>query len=481
MKFYNRERELEILKRFIEGKGTRFVVVKGLRRIGKTRLLNEALSKYAKNFLIVFIPRDETVSGFIEFLSTEMNIPRFPNLYELFKYLFEKYDYLFLDEFQNFYYMDKSAYSYIQKLFDEYRMKNKTFCLFVSGSSYSLMKKIFSDYAKALYGRKDFEILLEELDLRTVFLILEDLGIKSIEDKIKFWCVFGGIPKYYELLEILKIKNFDGFMKKIFLKNYKSLLDEGRSILVSEFGGEHKIYFTLLEAISEGKTRINEIASKFNNDVNAANRYADLLRKEYNLISRIVPLFGKKGIYRLNNNFIHFWFRFIKRYESYYEQGRVYSIYEFFSKNFNTYMGEKFEDFCMKLLKDKLIKIENFTKIGKQWGRIPRQFKPEKGKDTYEIDILAINERTKELLACECKWQARVNAEKVVKELSEKLSYVDWHKEKRKESFAIFAKSFGKRIKEFDGKRVYCFDLKDLERVFEKEIKNQTQNKTKKI
>ena len=37
--------------------------------------------------------------------------------------------------------------------------------------------------------------------------------------------------------------------------------------------------------------------------------------------------------------------------------------------------------------------------------------------------------------------------------------------ENRKESFAIFAKSFGKRIKEFEGKKVYCFDLRDLERI----------------
>jgi len=41
---------------------------------------------------------------------------------------------------------------------------------------------------------------------------------------------------------------------------------------------------------------------------------------------------------------------------------------------------------------------------------------------------------------------------------------VQWYNKERKESFAIFAKSFGKRINEFEGKKVYCFDLKDLER-----------------
>ena len=94
-----------------------------------------------------------------------------------------------------------------------------------------------------------------------------------------------------------------------------------------------------------------------------------------------------------------------------------------------------------------------------------------KTKRFYEIDVLAINEKTKEILACECKWQAKVNAEKVVKELAEKLSYVDWYKEKRKESFAIFAKSFSKKIKSCGGKKVYCFDLKDLQKILKKRTK----------
>jgi len=49
-----------------------------------------------------------------------------------------------------------------------------------------------------------------------------------------------------------------------------------------------------------------------------------------------------------------------------------------------------------------------------------------------------------------------------VQKLAEKLRYVDWNKGKRKESFAVFAKSFSRRIDRFDGKDVYCFDLTDI-------------------
>jgi len=71
-------------------------------------------------------------------------------------------------------------------------------------------------------------------------------------------------------------------------------------------------------------------------------------------------------------------------------------------------------------------------------------------------------------LFCECKWKEQINAEQITKELNKKAEYVDWNNNKRKEYFAVFAKSFSKKIKEFEGKRVYCFDLKDIETALKK-------------
>ena len=55
--------------------------------------------------------------------------------------------------------------------------------------------------------------------------------------------------------------------------------------------------------------------------------------------------------------------------------------------------------------------------------------------------------------------------------MSEKSSYIRWYNKERKESFAIFAKDFSNRIEEFEERKVYCFDLKDME----KEIKKRNQ------
>lgn len=465
MKFYNRKSELALLQRIIEGKSTRIVVIRGIRRIGKTRLVLESIK--GKESIRIFIPKDKTVSSFLNDASKEHNLPLFNRLVDFVKYLFDKYKIIFFDEFQNFEYLDKSIFSEMQDIIDKCKMEGKDLCLFISGSSYSLLKKIFYDYAKSLYGRKDIEINLFEFDIKTILEIFSDLGIGNMEDRIKMWAIFGGIPKYYELLESLKIKDFKDFINLFYIQNFRSLLEEVTSILVSELGGEYKSYYTVMEAIAFSKNKLSEIASLFDNDINAANRYLDLLIKEYNLVRKILPVIEKtRGMTRYKNksNLFDFWFRFIRKNRDFYEIKQFDNIIKNFDEDFIKYMGRKFEEFIISLFEEKIIKIFEIDKIGGQWGK----FKGEKGKNTYEIDIVALNEEKKEILFGECKWKNKVNVLEIVNELKEKGNYVDWHNDKRKEHYAVFAKSFSKRIKEFEGKKVYCFDLKDIERLLKK-------------
>jgi len=92
-------------------------------------------------------------------------------------------------------------------------------------------------------------------------------------------------------------------------------------------------------------------------------------------------------------------------------------------------------------------KIFSFTKIGKWWYK------------DKEIDIVALNEQSKQILFCECKWSENVDVEKILKELKEKAQHVEWHKNERKEYYAIFAKSFRNKVKE---ENVFLFDLENL-------------------
>ena len=132
-------------------------------------------------------------------------------------------------------------------------------------------------------------------------------------------------------------------------------------------------------------------------------------------------------------------------------------IIENVKKELNSYLGRGFEEVCKEFT---LIFWKQYSLVGRWWGN----FREDSKRKSIEIDIVALNEKTKEVLFGECKWQDRVNAEKILVALEEKSKYVNWHNEKRKESYAVFAKSFKKRIEEYNGKKVYCFDLKDIEK-----------------
>ncbi|MCK5176413.1 MAG: ATP-binding protein [Candidatus Aenigmarchaeota archaeon] len=466
MKFYNRKKEIELLEQFSQKEGFKFIVVNGMRRIGKTRLLTEFLAK--KDYAYIFVPRDKTASVFLQDIAVDLNIPEFTRISDLLKYLFDTKKYVFFDEFQNFHYMDKSIYSEFQKLIDEYKMKNKDIFLFVSGSSYSLMKKIFVDYAHPLYGRSDLQINLEELEFSTVNIILEDIGIKKFEDQIRFFCVFGGIPKYYESLSWQKYRDFERCITDMFFEERTSILmGEGKTLLISEFGAEYKIYFSVLEGIATGKTRLNEIASLFENKTNTASRYLDILRKEYGLVKRETPIIenpakSRLGVYAIKNNFLKFWFAFVKRYEQFYEQGRIEEVKNIFLKNHNSYVGYVFEDICKQFLISR--QMFKFTKIGRQWGRIP---KAPKGADTYEIDLVALDDDKSNIWFFECKWMdLNLNQSlNILEKLKEKSKSVNWRLDNRIEKFGLI----GRKIKDKDkllADGYLVFDLDDFKERF---------------
>ena len=98
------------------------------------------------------------------------------------------------------------------------------------------------------------------------------------------------------------------------------------------------------------------------------------------------------------------------------------------------------------------------------WGRTPG--KPS-GENEEEIDIVALNSASKEILFGECKWRnAKVDTD-VYASLKNKAAIVDWNMKHRKEHFAIFSKSgFTDRMAELAKEEKVClFDLNALKKL----------------
>ena len=465
-KFYDRKEELALLNKLSSSRGFKFIVIYGRRRIGKTRLVQEFLRN--KEHTYVFVPKDKTVDLFLYELSNSENIPRFTSISDLLKYLLETNEFIFFDEFQNFYYLDKSVYSDFQKLIDEYKYKQKNISLLVSGSSFSLMKKILGEHSHPLYGRADIVMRLLPLDIDIVMQMLFDAGIEDISERIKFYSVFGGVPKYYELINRMEFSDFESAIKMFFFDIRIPLLkEEGKTILISEFGGEYKTYFSILETIASGKNRLSQIANIFGGKSTTASRYLSLLRNEYEIIRRQTPITddpkkSRAGIYQIDDNFLKFWFAFVKRYESYYEQRRIEELWNFFLNNYNIFIGKAFEEISREFLIKKNTAGDlpfKFDTIGNWWGTSTDAH----NKRIEEIDLIGLNEKLDKILFIECKWQDLEfnKAQKVLYELKKKSNSVSWSKNKRNEYFGIIAKKIeGKEKLKRNG--CIVFDLDDF-------------------
>jgi hypothetical protein len=469
MRFMNRAREIAFVREAIGlSKPKLFTLsISGLRRVGKTRLILETLKE---KDLYFFVNKDKGSESLLrEYEETMKNkgalteLESLKNWDEFFKILFERFKgVIAFDEFQNFSSVDRSVYGTLQKYIDLNEHKKGVLLIF-SGSTVGLVKKLFSDTKEPLYGRVKRKLDLKPLSFVDVLKVCRELGIKDIEEVIRLYAVFGGFPKYYVSIEDEGLcgETTERIMEKFFFVENAALEDEVSQILSLEFGKRSGTYYDILTAIANGNRRISEIASFMRKKETALTRQVNELINYFELVGVEKPVINGKSSLYIRHPLIDFWFRFFYKNLSSYKRREAWLI-EKIKRDINAFVGQRFETVCREFL------IENppfkFERIGRQLGK----FKGEKGKNVYEIDILALNERTKEILFGECKWGEKVDAERVLDELKEKAGHVNWHNDERIERYVIFAKEFEEKIKR---PNLLLFDLEDMKHLLPRDRK----------
>ncbi|MBU4075395.1 MAG: ATP-binding protein [Euryarchaeota archaeon] len=458
MEFKNREKEIEFLKSL---KPPFRLSVVGRRRIGKTTLVDH----FFKDNLPLFISAEKTekelISGWVEENRNKLYLPSVSTLNEFFEYLFnkEKNRVIFIDEFQNVLKVNKSFLYDLQKLLD----RHKDVSIVVSGSYISVMKKIIEDYKSPLYGRFDFTIKLREFNFNTAAQICRDFGYTN-DDAVMFYSVFGGVPKYYEALEKLGFPPFMRFVERMFILYPRPLGEEIRTMLREEFGKEYKMFFSILSSIASGKNTLKEISEYTGKGQTGLTKYISLLKDDFEMISKEIPVTekkSKKGGYMITSNVFLFWLYFIWKNYSLLERNEEDILLQKVASEINSFTGKRFEDIAKDMLRSGSVNLPfKPDRIGRQWGKMPGK---KAGSDQYEIDIVGLNEKTGEIMFCECKWYSLDirSAKKLLMELRTKAAAVMWKNENRREYFGIIARKInGKEALRKDGYIV--FDLADL-------------------
>ncbi len=220
---------------------------------------------------------------------------------------------LVIDEFQEFYNINESVYSDMQNIWDTYRKKSKM-NLIVAGSIYSLMQKI-SRTKKNLYLAGQIIPLSYCFDLVTLKEIIRDNNPNyTNDDLLALYSFTGGVPKYVELFYdniTLSVDEMISFM----VRENSPFTDEGKNLLIEEFGKNHVIYFSILSAISSGINTQPEIEAALGNK--SIGGQIKRMIEDYNIIVRLRTILAKPGSlavrYEIRDNFIRFWFNYFDR------------------------------------------------------------------------------------------------------------------------------------------------------------------------
>jgi len=437
LKFIDREDEFEILKNSLRNP----ILIYGKRRVGKTELIKQFI-KNKKSFYFIFHKNklETEFQRFVAKFNKEFNIfIEAKSFEEFFEKIKNKGIIIVFDEFSYLVEKNPEVSSIFQEIIDEI-IKKSNLTLIFCGSLIGTMESLFS-YKNPLYGRIKTRVELKELEFKYIKNFLPNYSIKNL---IKVYACVGGVPAY--IAEFNDKISFEKNLEKLFFRKESFFYDDAERILKDELR-EPDIYFRIIEAIANGETTLGNIASYAYVDITNLLKYLKILEK-MNIIKKIKPLFLKKGLWKLADNYFNFWINFIYPYSEELELG----TYNFPDEKFNCYVSFIFEKICMQAIIEMIKQGKfNFTKTGKWWYK------------DKELDLVALDEPGKKIMLGECKWKEKINALKICKKLAEKSVHVKWNNEERKESFAVFAKSFSKRIKEFEGRNVYCFDLKDLE------------------
>ena len=389
--FIDRYQELDALERMFQSGVAEFFVLYGRRRVGKTELLTQ----FCKNKRSIYFLASQlkTQDQLRQLTETARHVISDPLLQSL---VFDDWESAFiyfaqqareerlvlvLDEFQYLCEDNAALPSLIQRFWDLHGKNSKLF-LILCGSQVSFMEQEVLAERSPLYGRRTGQLRLMPLSYR-------DSGsffsAQPAKEKLILYGIAGGIPAYLNQFNTLQA-TLEQQIKDKLLTPQSYLFDEVNFLLRSELR-EPRTYASLLQAIAGGATRLNEISQRVGLDPTHANKYLSVLR-ELGLIKREVPITerapqkSRKGLYKIADNYVKFYFRFVLPNRSLIESGNADLVYQqMIVPHLSQYMGGIFEDVCRQYVerywKEKL-KVAP-VRVGAHW------------ETDLEIDVLTEN------------------------------------------------------------------------------------------
>ena len=400
MRFYDREKEQQVLGEVLHRSKTeaKMTVLMGRRRIGKTELSLRCGDETVLYFFVGKKAETLLCQDYVREIREKLNAPILgtPNTFsEVFRFVLQLSENrpftLVIDEFQNFLKINPAIFSDIQRDWDLHKRSSRL-NLIISGSVFTLMTKIFEDKEEPLFGRADEKMTLEPFTTDVLKQILKDFNPDyTPEDLLALYSITGGVPWYVTLLLDKGRANRDAMLAALTEEN-SPFINEGKNILIEEFGIDYVTYFSILTCIASGMKTRSEIENELGN--NNIGPYLVKLEDYYKVITKSLPIFAKENSkkvrYQLNDCFLIFWFRFFYKYQALVENKALKSLGEIIERDYSSVSGLMMERYFMKKFQE-----EGRYIIGKWWDR----------KGENEIDLIVVDLIGKEAWIYELKKQ----------------------------------------------------------------------------
>lgn len=453
-RFIDREAEMETLQSEYERNGSALVVMYGRRRVGKTTLISEFI-KDKKALFFLASEESETQNRLAfkdkaaQFIASDLllnaDVKNWDVIFNaIMDASFESKPVIVIDEFQYIGKSNPAFPSIFQRIWEE-NLKHKQVMVILCGSLISMMESQTLAYNSPLYGRRTAQIRLTQIPFRYY---PEFFPHKNRRELIEMYAVTGGVPKYIELFS--DSKDIYASIQRNVLSRSGYLYDEPNFLLqqeVSEIGS----YFSIIRAIAAGNSKLSTIATMLEVKATSLTKYLKTLI-DLDIVEREVPVTeenpekSKKGLYKIKDNYIRFWFAFVYPNRSFIESGNSRIVMDKIHKSLvSGHTSYVYEDVCRERMWD--LNAEDcwpfhFSKIGRWW-------------DAHdEIDIVAIDPDGNNIILGECKfWQEPVGGS-VLRSLEKKTSRIDWNKANRHVWYILFSSAgFTEELKQLSKTR----------------------------
>ena len=386
MRFYDREKEQQVLGKVLQRSKSeaKMTVLMGRRRIGKTELSLRCGDETVLYFFVGKKAETLLCQDFVREIREKLDAPilgtpsSFSEVFRFVLHLSENRPFtLIIDEFQNFLKINPAIFSDIQRDWDLHK-RTSHLNLIISGSVFTLMTKIFEDKEEPLFGRADEMMTLQPFTTDVLKQILEDFNPKyTSEDLLALYSITGGVPWYVTLL-LDKGKTDKEKMLTALTEENSPFINEGKNILIEEFGTDYVTYFSILTCIASGMKTRSEIENELHN--NNIGPYLVKLENYYKVITKSLPIFAKENSkkvrYQLNDCFLIFWFRFFYKYQALVESKALKALGDIIQRDYSGVSGFMMERYFMKKFQE-----EGRYIIGKWWDR----------KGENEIDLIVVD------------------------------------------------------------------------------------------